>query len=126
MKQLQWKYEAELNELQTKHAKLSQQLENRVASLEVQNRDLWEVRVAHEASLREARAGLSSREEEVDRLRRELAASRQEKELAVSQGSQTDQQLAGLKQKLGLLEQELGEWAAQARRWTIGAAEVSL
>ena len=25
-----------------------------------------------------------------------------------------------------VLEQELGEWAAQARRWTIGAAEVSL
>ena len=23
-----------------------------------------------------------------------------------------------------VLEQELGEWAAQARRWTIGAAEV--
>ena len=115
VKQLQWKYEAELNELQAKHAKLSQQLENRVASLEVQNRDLWEVRVAHEASLREARAGLSSREEEVDRLRRELAASRQEKELAVSQGSQTDQQLAGLKQKLGLLEQELGEKEAALR-----------
>ena len=53
VKELQWKFEAELNELQAKNAKLTQQLENRVASLDVQNRDLWEVRVGHEASLRE-------------------------------------------------------------------------
>ena len=40
----------------------------------------------NKSGLREARAGLASKEEEVARLRRELAASRQEKELAESQG----------------------------------------
>lgn len=109
LKDLQWKYEAELNELQAKNAKLTQQLENRVASLDVQNRDLWEVRVSHEASLREARAGLASREEEVVRLRRDLAGLKQEKEVVESQGSQTDKQVAQLRQRLGQLELEAGE-----------------
>ena len=81
LKDLQWKYEAELNELQAKNVKLTQQLENRVASLDVQNRDLWEVRVGHEASLREARGQLACREEEVTRLRRDVAALRQEKQV---------------------------------------------
>ena len=39
-----------------------------------------------QSGLREARAGLASKEEEVARLRRELATSRQEKELVESQG----------------------------------------
>ena len=109
VKEIQWKYEAELNELQAKNAKLTQQLENRVASLDVQNRDLWEVRVGHEASLREARGQLASREEEVARLRRDLAGLKQEKEVVESQGSQADKQLAQLRQRVGQLEQEVGE-----------------
>ena len=55
VQELQWKYEADKREAESKHAKSVQQLENRVASLDVQNRDLWEVRVGQEASLREAR-----------------------------------------------------------------------
>ena len=39
-----------------------------------------------QSCLREARAGLASREEELARLRRELVTSRQEKEAAESQG----------------------------------------
>ena len=109
VKDLQWKYEAEINELQAKNAKLTQQLENRVASLDVQNRDLWEVRVSHEASLREARAQLATREEEVVRLRRDLAGLKQEKEVVESQGSQTDKQVVQLRQRVGQLELEAGE-----------------
>ena len=109
VKELQWKYEAELAELQAKNAKLTQQLENRVASLDVQNRDLWEVRVGHEASLREARGQLATREEEVARLRRDLAGIKQEKEVVESQGNQTDKQLSHLRQRVGQLELELAE-----------------
>ena len=109
VKELQWKYESELNELQAKNLKLTQQLENRVASLDVQNRDLWEVRVGHEASLREARGQLACREEEVGRLRREVAGLRQEKQLVESQGSEADRELGQVRGRLGQVEQELAE-----------------
>merc|ERR1719384_2783703 len=38
LQETQWKYEADRREAESKHAKVVQQLENRVASLDVQNR----------------------------------------------------------------------------------------
>ena len=79
VQEIQFKAEQDRREMDTKHMRSLQQLENRVASLDVQNRDLVEVRYKQEASLREARARVTGLEEEVVRLRQELGGARQEK-----------------------------------------------
>ena len=116
IQELQWKYEAEKREADSKHAKTIQQLENRIASLDVQNRDLWEVRVGQEASLREARGQLTCRDEEVTRLRRELAGVRQEKVMVETQGSDRDKQVHQVTSRLTRLEFDLQEKEAAILR----------
>ena len=116
LQETQWKYEADRREAENKHAKVVQQLENRVASLDVQNRDLWEVRVGQEASLREARGQLSCRDEEVARLKRDLAGLRQEKNIVESVGSDRDKQVSQVTARLAKVERDLQEKEAQVMR----------
>lgn len=116
IQEIQWKYDSERREAETKQTKIVQQLENRIASLEVQNRDLWEVRVGQESSLREARGQLSCRDEEVARLRRDLAALRQEKVLVETVGTDRDKQVHQLTNRLSRVEQDLQEKEAQVTR----------
>ena len=78
--QFQARSEAERRELESKASRIQQQLENRVASLDVQNRDLIDTRYRHEASLREVRAALAAREEELTRRSKELEAVRAERQ----------------------------------------------
>ena len=116
LQETQWKYEADRREAESKHAKVVQQLENRVASLDVQNRDLWEVRVGQEASLREARGQLSCRDEEVARLKRDLAGLRQEKNIVESVGSDRDKQVSQVTARLAKVERDLQEKEALVTR----------
>ena len=116
LQETQWKYEADRREAENKHAKVVQQLENRVASLDVQNRDLWEVRVGQEASLREARGQLSCRDEEVARLKRDLAGLRQEKNIVESVGSDRDKQVSQVTARLAKVERDLQEKEALVTR----------
>ena len=116
LQETQWKYEADRREAESKHAKVVQQLENRVASLDVQNRDLWEVRVGQEASLREARGQLSCRDEEVARLKRDLAGLRQEKNIVESVGSDRDKQVSQVTARLAKVERDLQEKEALGTR----------
>ena len=116
LQELQWKYEADKREAESKHAKVVQQLENRVASLDVQNRDLWEVRVGQEASLREARGQLQCRDEEVARLKRDLAGLRQEKVMVETVGSDRDKQVGQVTARLAKVERDLMDKEAQVTR----------
>ena len=56
VQEVQQRAEQERREGEARQARTVQHLENRVASLDVQNRDLVEVRYRHEAGIREARA----------------------------------------------------------------------
>merc|ERR1711936_978882 len=58
LQELQWKAEKEKREMESKNVGLLHQLENRVASLDVQNRDLVENKYKQEASLREVKGQL--------------------------------------------------------------------
>ena len=116
LQEVQWKYEADKREAESKHAKTVQQLENRVASLDVQNRDLWEVRVGQEASLREARGQLQCRDEEVARLKRDLAGLRQEKVMVETVGSDRDKQVGQVTARLAKVERDLQDKEAQVTR----------
>jgi len=116
IQEIQWKYDSEKREAETKQTKIVQQLENRIASLEVQNRDLWEVRVGQESSLREARGQLSCRDEEVARLRRDLTSLRQEKVMVETVGTDRDKQVHQLTSRLSRVELDLQEKEAQVSR----------
>ena len=116
VQEIQYKTEQERRELETKHLRSLQQLENRVASLDVQNRDLVEVRYKQEASLREARARVGGLEEEVVRLRQELGGARQEKAGLESCQGDKERMVSSLTTRLALLEQELADKAGLARQ----------
>ena len=116
VQEIQFKAEHERRELETKHMRSLQQLENRVASLDVQNRDLVEVRYKQEASLREARARVGGLEEEVVRLRQELGGARQEKAGLESCQGDKERMVSSLTTRLALLEQELADKAGLARQ----------
>lgn len=108
--------EQERREAEARHVRSAQQLENRVASLDVQNRDLVEVRYRQEASLREARAKAAGQEEEVARLRQELAGARQERQGLERCGGEKERTVASLQARLAVVEQELEAKAAAGRQ----------
>ena len=116
VQEIQFKAEQDRREMDTKHMRSLQQLENRVASLDVQNRDLVEVRYKQEASLREARARVTGLEEEVVRLRQELGGARQEKAGLESCQGDKERMVSSLTTRLALLEQELADKAGLARQ----------
>jgi len=116
VQEVQLKAEQERRDLDTKHMRSVQQLENRVASLDVQNRDLVEVRYKQEASLREARARVGGLEEEVVRLRQELGGARQEKAGLESCQGDKERMVSSLTTRLALLEQELADKSGLARQ----------
>ena len=124
LQELQWKYEADKREAESKHAKVVQQLENRVASLDVQNRDLWEVRVGQESSLREARGQLQCRDEEVARLKRDMAGLRQEKVMVETVGSDRDKHVGQVTARLAKVERDLQDKEAQVTRIQEAASRI--
>jgi len=124
LQELQWKYEADKREAESKHAKVVQQLENRVASLDVQNRDLWEVRVGQESSLREARGQLQCRDEEVARLKRDMAGLRQEKVMVDTVGSDREKHVGQVTARLAKVERDLQDKEAQVTRIQEAASRI--
>ena len=116
VQEVQHRAEQERREGEARQARTVQHLENRVASLDVQNRDLLEVRYRHEAGLREARAKVIGLEEEVARLRGELGSLRKEREgLEACQGDR--EKLVGqLTTRVAVLQQELADKAAMSRQ----------
>jgi len=107
LQELQWKGSREKREMETMNTKTLQQLENRVASLDVQNRDLVEIRYKHEACLREVKGQLSSKEEELARVKMEMTNIRKEKEMLQSSGGDRDRRSTQLSTRLAVVEQEL-------------------
>jgi spindle assembly abnormal protein 6 len=107
LQELQWKMEREKREMETKNTRIVQQLENRVASLDVQNRDLVEIRYKHEASLWEIRGHLSSKEEELARVKMEMSNIRKEKQILESSVGDRDRRSSQLSTRLAVVEQEL-------------------
>ena len=107
LQELQWKVERDKREMETKNARILQQLENRVASLDVQNRDLVEIRYKHEANLREVRGQLSSKEDELTRLKVEMSNVRKEKQILESSGGDRERRSSQLSTRLAVVEQEL-------------------
>merc|ERR1712142_753283 len=103
----QWKAEREKRELESKNAGLLQQLENRVASLDVQNRDLVESKYKQEASLRELKGQLRVKEEELTRTKVEMSNLRKEKQMLESSGGDRDRRSTQLSTRLAVAEQEL-------------------
>ena len=101
-----------------------QQLENRVASLDVQNRDLWEVRVGQESSLREARGQLQCRDEEVARLKRDMAGLRQEKVMVDTVGSDREKHVGQVTARLAKVERDLQDKEAQVTRIQEAASRI--
>jgi len=107
LQELQWKTEKEKRELESKNAGLLHQLENRVASLDVQNRDLVENKYKQEASLREVKGQLRGREEELARIKVEMSNLRKEKQILESSGGDRDRRSSQLSTRLAVVEQEL-------------------
>ena len=65
------RFEVERREAESRNRRALEQLENRVASLDVQNRDLLEGKYLGESQLREVRSKLAAREEELRRVEAE-------------------------------------------------------
>jgi len=70
--EIQNRFEVERREADTRHRRALEQMENRVASLDVQNRDLLEGKYRTESTLRETRSWLAAREEELSRVEADL------------------------------------------------------
>ena len=107
LQELQWKSEKEKRELESKHVGLLHQLENRVASLDVQNRDLVENKYKQEASLREVKGQLRGREEELARIKVETFNLRKDKQILESSGGDKDRRSSQLSSRLAEVEKEL-------------------
>jgi len=109
LQELQWKAEKEKREMESKNVGLLHQLENRVASLDVQNRDLVENKYKQEASLREVKGQLRGREEELARIQVELSNLRKEKLILESSGGDRDLRFSQMTTRLAVVEQELND-----------------
>lgn len=104
---LQNRFELERRETESRHTRSLEQLENRVASLDVQNRDLLEGKYRSESSMRELRSKLSCKEEEVVRLQADLNAVARDK--GVSEARTRDEfcRAQELEKRLLALEEQL-------------------
>ncbi|CAG0903410.1 unnamed protein product [Darwinula stevensoni] len=100
------KYETQLKDLEQKHARTSQQLEARITGLDAHNRDLQEKKVQAEAHVRELRGKCSSLELDASRLRQELNSTRQQLGSRDSDAATREKELAQLRTRLAVSEQE--------------------
>jgi len=105
--ELQMRYERERRETEHRHGRTVEQLENRVASLDVQNKDLTEVRYRHEANIRELRNQLSVTEEENGKLKVDLATKWKETSNLDASNVEKERRLQQLTTRVAVVEQEL-------------------
>ncbi len=104
---LQDRYDRERRVAEEKHGKNVRQLENRVAALEYENKDLIERRHKNEAALQRLKESLQSAEEEVVRGKQELGQSREELDRLQTSRSRTEKERATLLQDNVVLRSEV-------------------
>lgn len=99
-------FQAERNRLNEEHAALTRRLQNQVASLEYENKDLSERRHRNEASLLGLSDEVKRQKEEVARLKSELISKRDETKKVGEGARELDQTVQRLQAQISALEQE--------------------
>lgn len=105
--ELQVKYERELRDMEYKHTKEVQQLENRASGSEGQVKELTDKRYHLESSNREFKSRLSSTDEELKYIKQEQKVLRQENSSLDAQIHERDKLINSLKMRVAVLEQEV-------------------
>jgi len=114
--ELQNRFEVERREAENRHTRSLEQLENRVASLDVQNRDLLEGKYRGESTLRELRSKLSAREEELKRTEAELHSTTRDKGQVEARGREENRRVQELENRAAGLEENLREKERELQR----------
>jgi len=113
---MQSRSEAERRDLESRHARSIDQLENRVASLDVQNRDLLEGKYRNESNIRELRGKLAAKDEELKRIEADFHALSRDKGLIDVRNREDARRVAELQKQLDNMELEVREKDAEVNK----------
>ncbi|NWX20954.1 SAS6 protein, partial [Aegotheles bennettii] len=105
--QYQQQHEQQKKELENLHQKSIQQLQNRLAELEVINKDLTERRYKGDSTVRELKAKLSGIEDECQRAKQEVLSLRRENTTLDAECHEKEKLINQLQTRVAVLEQEI-------------------
>eukprot|EP00088_Acartia_fossae_P008626 TRINITY_DN14146_c0_g1_i1.p1 TRINITY_DN14146_c0_g1~~TRINITY_DN14146_c0_g1_i1.p1 ORF type:complete len:683 (+),score=187.53 TRINITY_DN14146_c0_g1_i1:221-2050(+) len=106
LNEMQSRFEVERRELDARHARSIDQLENRVASLDVQNRDLLEGKYRNESNIRELRGKLAAKDDELKRLEADFHSLSRDKGLTDVRNRDEARRVSDLQKQVDNLEAE--------------------
>ncbi|KAK0135325.1 Spindle assembly abnormal protein 6 [Merluccius polli] len=106
---LQQQVEQVRQELESTHLRSSQQLQSRLAELEVSTRDLTERRYKNESTIRDLKIKLSSAEEESQRAKQQVSSLRRENSTLDTELHNKERLVGQLQTRLAVLEQEVND-----------------
>eukprot|EP00095_Tigriopus_kingsejongensis_P003000 maker-scaffold784_size97500-snap-gene-0.28 protein:Tk03000 transcript:maker-scaffold784_size97500-snap-gene-0.28-mRNA-1 annotation:"spindle assembly abnormal protein 6-like protein" len=106
MGDIQNRYETERRKLNEDHAKNTRHMENRIAALEYENKDLTEKRHKHEATIQRLSEQVRGHQEDHQQLRRELETKKFEHNKLDSGFHDRERLLHQLQTKVSMLEQD--------------------
>ncbi|KAL1023197.1 hypothetical protein UPYG_G00037550 [Umbra pygmaea] len=104
---LQQQNEQLRRELEGAHSKSTQQLQSRLAELEVSNRDLTEKKYKSESSIRDLKTKVAGLEEECQRAKQQVLSLRRENGTLDTECHERERQVNQLQTRLAVLEQEI-------------------
>ncbi|XP_031553900.1 spindle assembly abnormal protein 6 homolog isoform X2 [Actinia tenebrosa] len=100
-------FERERKSLEQSHRNVVKGMENRIAEIEAQNKDLTDKKYQAEAKIRELSTKLSGLEGEYSHMKEELMTLRRGNSVLNSEQHEKDKTLAHLRTRVAVLEQEL-------------------